>query len=419
MILYEIIININKNQEEKNMKLAKKFVAHLLMIAMLLSLGVGVQFRDTTVKAAGDYRSLAQNLPLNGTWTADQWITENDTEHWYKFTVADGGKLTLKFMGYLHSANVLLATEDLSKEIMSGYYWVDGTETSPGTDTDVKVLSAGTYYLKISHRSSTGKYRLCATYESYGLTNQGADSYDSPKVLPLNQTVTGAITATDEVDWYRLNVSNSGNYVIDITGYLDSVYFTLYNQDLSKEIDTHQWLNGKETTPGKFKENYTLSAGTYYIKIEYRNDRGKYLLSWSALTQENCSHDYDSTYVYATYLSPGYRLHTCKNCGHQYKDEFSSKKVLNQVSYPYASAGKRKMTVSFWSVSDADGYQIRYSTNKKFKKAVKLVKTKSTRKTIKKLKRRKKYYVQIRAYKKVQGKTVYGKWSAKKSAKIK
>ena len=59
------------------------------------------------------------------------------------------------------------------------------------------------------------------------------------------------------------------------------------------------------------------------------------------------------------------------------------------MSYPYASAGKRKMTVSFWSVSDADGYQIRYSTNKKFKKAVKLVKTKSTRKTIKKLKRRK------------------------------
>mgnify|MGYP003192689927 CR=1 FL=1 len=386
MILDEIIIHINKNQEEKNMKLAKKFVAHLLMIAMLLSLGAGVQFRDTTVKAAGDYRSLAQNLPLNGTWTTDQWITENNTEHWYKFTVADGGKLTLKFMGYLHSANVLLATEDLSKEIMSGYYWVDGTETSPGTDTDVKVLSAGTYYLKISHRSSTGKYRLCATYESYGLTNQGADSYDSPKILPLNQMVTGAMTATDEEDWYRLNVGAAGNYV--------------------------------ETTPGKVKKIYTLSAGTYYIKMA-KSSEGKYLLSWSALTQQNCSHNYDSTYVDATYLSQGYRLHTCKNCGHQYKDEFSSKKVLNQVSYPYASAGKRKMTVSFWSVSDADGYQIRYSTNKKFKKAVKLVKTKSTRKTIKKLKRRKKYYVQIRAYKKVQGKTVYGKWSAKKSAKIK
>ena len=83
------------------MKLAKKFVAHLLMIAMLLLLGVGVQFRDTTVKAAGDYRSLAQNLPLNGTWTADQWITENNEEKWYKFSVTDGGKLTLKIMGYM------------------------------------------------------------------------------------------------------------------------------------------------------------------------------------------------------------------------------------------------------------------------------------------------------------------------------
>ena len=419
MILYEIIININKNQEEKNLKLAKKFVAHLLMIAMLLSLGAGVQFRDTTVKAAGDYRSLAQNLPLNGTWTADQWITDNNDEQWYKFTVADGGKLTLKIMGYMNQIHVYLTTEDLSSKVIDETCYPRGTETAPGTETYSKVLSAGTYYIKISKEYYTGKYKMCATFENYGLTNQGADSYDSPKVLPINQTITGAMTATDEEDWYRLNVTAAGNYVFDISAYMRNMDFVLYNQDLSDKIGTASWPSGTETSPGKIKKSYTLSAGVYYIKISRDYYEGKYLLSWSALTQENCSHDYDSTYVYATYLSQGYRLHTCKNCGHQYKDEFSSKKVLNQVSYPYASAGKRKMTVSFWSVSDADGYQIRYSTNKKFKKDVKLVKTKSTRKTIKKLKRRKKYYVQIRAYKKVQGKTVYGKWSAKKSAKIK
>lgn len=401
------------------MKLAKKLVAYVLMIAMLLSLGAGVQFRDTTVKAAGDYRSLAQNLPLNGTWTTDQWITENNDENWYKFTVSDGGKFTLKFMGYFESVNIWLTTEDLSNKIIDGRIWTDGTETAPRTDTTIRSLSAGTYYLRISHRSSVGKYKLCATYESYGLTNQGADSYDSPKVLPLNQTVTGAITATDSEDWYRLNVAAAGNYVFDISAYMTNMKFTLYNQDLSDEIGLASYPYGKETAPGRIKKIYTLSAGTYYIKMSDEGYEGKYLLSWSALTPENCSHDYDSTYVYATYLSQGYRLHTCKNCGHQYKDEFSSKKVLNQVSYPYASAGKKKMTVSFWSVSDADGYQIRYSTNKKFKSGVKLTKTKSNRKTIKKLKRRKKYYVQIRAYKKVQGKTVYGKWSAKKSAKIK
>lgn len=401
------------------MKLAKKFVAHLLMIAMLLLLGVGVQFRDTTVKAAGDYRSLAQNLPLNGTWTADQWITENNEEQWYKFSVTDGGKLTLKIMGYMPEIRVNLATEDLSQYVINdNYCYTNGTDTSPGTKTYTEVLSAGTYYIKISQSLYYGKFKICATFENYGLTNQGADSYDSPKVLPVNQTITGAITETDKEDWYRLNVTTAGKYVIDISAYMGSLYFNLYNQDLSDMLGSDGYPNGTETTPRKWKEIYTLNPGSYYIKMS-ASSGGKYLLSWSALTQQNCSHDYDSTYVDATYLSQGYRLHTCKNCGHQYKDEFSSKKVLNQVSYPYASAGKRKMTVSFWSVSDADGYQIRYSTNKKFKKAVKLVKTKSTRKTIKKLKRRKKYYVQIRAYKKVQGKTVYGKWSAKKSAKIK
>lgn len=43
------------------------------------------------------------------------------------------------------------------------------------------------------------------------------------------------------------------------------------------------------------------------------------------------------------YLSKGYRLHTCKNCGHKYKDEFSGKKVLSEVSYPYVLAEKNIM----------------------------------------------------------------------------
>ena len=400
------------------MKLAKKLVAHVLMIAMLLSLGAGVQFKDTTVKAEGDYRSLAQNLPLDGTWTADQWITENNEEQWYKFTVTDGGKLTLKIMGYMSDVHVYFATEDLSSEVINKTSYIKGTETAPGTETYSKVLSTGTYYIKISKCCDYGKYKMCATFENYGLTNQGADAYDSPKVLDVNQTITGAMTATDKEDWYRLNVTAAGNYVIDISAYMQSLYFTLYNQDLSDKIGTASYPDGTETTPGKWKKIYTLSPGTYYIKISDGYE-GKYLISWSALTPENCTHDYSSTYVDATYLSQGYRLHTCKNCGHQYKDEFSSKKVLNEVSYPNVSAGKRKMTVTFWSVSNADGYQIRYSTNKKFKKAVKYAKVKSTKKTIKKLKRKKRYYVQVRAYKNVQGKTVYGKWSAKKNAKIK
>ena len=53
-------------------------------------------------------------------------------------------------------------------------------------------------------------------------------------------------------------------------------------------------------------------------------------------------------------------------------------------------------------------------------KGAKTVKVKGkTSVTVKKLKAKKKYYVQVRAYNTVSGKTVYGSWSTKKSVKVK
>ena len=81
---------------------------------------------------------------------------------------------------------------------------------------------------------------------------------------------------------------------------------------------------------------------------------------------------------------------------------------------------KKKAYVSLkWrALSGAEGYQIQYSTNKKFKK----VKTKISKKnkyTIKKLKTKKTYYIRVCAYKIVKGKKVYGKWSNVKKVKLK
>lgn len=72
---------------------------------------------------------------------------------------------------------------------------------------------------------------------------------------------------------------------------------------------------------------------------------------------------------------------------------------------------------------DVTGYQIRYSTSKKFtKKTTKTVWVKSAKKTsltVKKLKAKKTYYVQIRTYKKVGAKYYYASWSKTKKAKTK
>ena len=70
-------------------------------------------------------------------------------------------------------------------------------------------------------------------------------------------------------------------------------------------------------------------------------------------------------------------------------------------------------------VKYASGYQVSYSTSSKFKK--KLTKTATFKKTgkLKKLKAGTKYYVRVRAYKTINGKKVYGKWSKVAQIKVK
>lgn len=65
------------------------------------------------------------------------------------------------------------------------------------------------------------------------------------------------------------------------------------------------------------------------------------------------------------------------------------------------------------------GYQVQISTSKSFKSGNSSYTVKSTSKSIPKLKSNKKYYVRVRAYKTVNGKKQYGKWSTVKNVKCK
>lgn len=86
------------------------------------------------------------------------------------------------------------------------------------------------------------------------------------------------------------------------------------------------------------------------------------------------------------------------------------------------STKKKTMLVQWKKLASVSGYQVQIALKKNFKKGKKtytVKKAKTTKKTIKKLKRKKKYFVRIRAYKTVNGKKYYGKWSKVKSVKVK
>lgn len=86
-------------------------------------------------------------------------------------------------------------------------------------------------------------------------------------------------------------------------------------------------------------------------------------------------------------------------------------------------SGKKSFKLTWKKVNGVSGYQIKYSTSKKFtKKTTKYTYSKGNKKfskTISKLKGGKKYYVKVRSYKIVNGKKVYSSWSKVKSVKTK
>ena len=87
-------------------------------------------------------------------------------------------------------------------------------------------------------------------------------------------------------------------------------------------------------------------------------------------------------------------------------------------------SGNNRFT-AYWAkkTTQVDGYQIKYSRNKSFKKGtckyITIKKDTITAKTFKNLKDKKRYYVTVRTYKKVNGLTYYSGWSNWKSVKTK
>lgn len=108
-----------------------------------------------------------------------------------------------------------------------------------------------------------------------------------------------------------------------------------------------------------------------------------------------------------------------QNQGNSSKQKIVVKKTIIKSA---KSKRKKNALVQWKKVSGVTGYQIQFARNKKMtrnKKLITIKKAKTTKATIKKLKSRKKYYIRVRAYKVINKKKYYGKWSKIKTVKIK
>jgi hypothetical protein len=85
----------------------------------------------------------------------------------------------------------------------------------------------------------------------------------------------------------------------------------------------------------------------------------------------------------------------------------------------YVSAASKGFKVKWDAVTNANGYEIRYSTKKSMANAKKVTLTGKSKK-ITGLKKKTKYYVQVRAYANLStGEKLYSEWSVKKTVTTK
>ena len=129
------------------------------------------------------------------------------------------------------------------------------------------------------------------------------------------------------------------------------------------------------------------------------------------------------TVSYKNNKNVGYGTVTVKGKGNYSKASGTAKfkNNLKTTKLSSAKSTKRKTFTTTWKKTGGNsGWQVQYSTNKKFRSGVRTVNLKSsnTRLTVRKLKSRKNYYVRIRSYKKVGKQTWYSRWSSVKSVRI-
>lgn len=210
----------------------------------------------------------------------------------------------------------------------------------------------------------------------------------------------------------------------------------------------YQLMNQKEATctePGYSGDsicsrcNDVESEGTVIDKLDHEWETEYHLDKEPTCTEKgsksihcaNCSatkdlveidatgHKYTHVIQKAQIGKAGREYDKCTTCGSQ-KNEKTIKALMPQKTpLKKLKAGKKTFTV-LWTKKAYSGYQIRYSLKSSMKSATyKNVSASKTSLKVKKLKTRKKYYVQIRTYKTVDGKKCYSTWSSAKKVKTK
>lgn len=434
------------------------------ILLILLVLVCSVSCADVTEKNL----EYAQDCHINE-WCTDLQ-TDPDSTRLYKIEFPTDGYISVDF---IHDHAETWFERDLFSLTVGEYngpYLLNrfiNLDCSYGYDSLITTchsgVPAGTYYVSVHSdchwNSSSVAYRFRVNFTPATDWETEANNYDvaSDPISP-NQYYHGSLYNDMDEDYYAITFPSDGYVTVSFShgnaGFSDKTWYLelLNRQD---EPYYHQRLDYiGNITAEETSDKYTIPAGTYHVHIgrelwsslDYR-----FMIHFTPTTNlSECtfgkindqvytgreikpklqiSHNgkalaagTDFTASYSTNIAVGTAWVYVTGIG-EYSGSKDLSFVINPASVKLSSlkAGSKQMTVKWKAGKGIDGYEIQYSPKKNFKSAKKVTISDmyATQTVIQKLKAGKNYYVRIRAFRAVNGKTYYSAWSGVKNVKIK
>ncbi len=294
-------------------------------------------------------------------------LTTSDHDY-YKFQMDKSGYINVNFYNEMFNSSGVYWYVELYD---SNYYemctWKIYGNYEKQT-CDYVGLPAGTYYVKVySNRTSAIDYSFNVGYKATNYWEKEINnSYTSATPINLNTKYYGTSVSTGDYDYYKFSIKTNGNHEVKFNypkGNSSSTYWRIYIYDSAYNVVSDYYVKGNTSS---LSAKLNLKKGTYYIRI-------------------NAS--------------------TGAACGLIYN--LSINTYIPRVSgFKFAGASENAIKLTWNKVSGATGYVVyRYNTSKKSWTRLGVV-TANTY-TDKKLKSGSTYKYAVRAYKKVDGKTIY------------
>ncbi|MCB4763290.1 MAG: fibrobacter succinogenes major paralogous domain-containing protein, partial [Sulfurovum sp.] len=290
----EIAFNDDNNASDHNFKILRSVTAGTYYVA--------VRHRDGSVTSGtyllvahfddhGDTQETATPIVNLGDYISGSIETAGDVD-WFKIVIDRTGTLNMGIAG------------QTSDDINVSLYSENGVYITSRDSSSFKIsqsVTAGTYYVKVRHHSSTGTgdYGFATGFVSSAQsesaldpepadTNSTADTNrttsgaeatasgnnpnddgnnrETARIISPTSTTSGNIETAGDVDYFTIKIPSAGTLVVKTTGFTDT------NGSLLDANNTPIATDDNSGSERNFEiSTFIQDAGTYYVMVKHRS----------------------------------------------------------------------------------------------------------------------------------------------------